>query len=197
MGERMVPLQSADTARQVEDMQSTHWVLSNAQKKLAEISTKVASVVETDTTSRDFGRIKYVPLAEEMAHKQNRSHDQNRDHLTGWLHQVFSETPMSDEDIEANDLRDQYALDQSVANGFYYMARADEYDERQATKIANDYLITQGDIDVLLDRFDDIYNDVRDQKEPSDTSSLDAVTLIFKAIRMGRATRHPDEYPGL
>ncbi len=167
----------AETANFVDGLHVRAGGLSQLGKSLGEIDSIVTDFVEVDTKSPDFGRIKSVGIAKHMAYGRNEVYDQEH---------AFNK-PSSLDDYRAGELFDDARMDRGMAAIVRGEVDQDHTPE-EASKAAQDYLITQGDRDAMRRRGMDIFDDMYHRMVNPFAAAAD-IGRSMKAARLARKAK--------
>lgn len=162
-------------AKVVEELASAGPLLSEENKHLAEIHPVVAGIVEADSDSDDFGRIKDVDVAQEAANYQAWRRE-SMQHVTN-DERFLSE--QSNEDTTR-------MVEGEIASELWRAYTSDD----EVQKAVEDYRIIQGKDKAIANRFEATEKDVEKQQNgPSFLAKPLALIALTKASRAARKAR--------
>lgn len=184
MGERLYNKASpAESANFVDKMHARAGGLSQLGKSLGEVDPIVANFVEVDTKSPDFGRVKNVCVAKYMADKRNKAYYEGHAISANW--RKFG--MMTEQEYQTGVRFDDAQMDRNMARTVHMEVALDHTPEK-ATKVAQDYLITQGDNETMEQRKMDIFDDFHHRMVNPFAAAAD-IGRSIKAARQARKAK--------
>lgn len=130
----------AETASFVQNMNKTAEQLKDSHKDLASIDPIVEALVETDVASEDFGRIKNIAFAEDMAERRNDLHDA----VAPYIARAREAGTLTDASLKDLHDSDDEVVDRHADFSIRYATPLD-YGVDAKEKAVQDFRITQGD----------------------------------------------------